>query len=424
MRRVGKSSRPSADALPPLALYVHFPWCVSKCPYCDFNSHAVRDALPEARYVAALLADLDAEIAADAALAARSREIVGVFIGGGTPSLFSPEAIAAVLEGARRRLPFAADVEVTLEANPGTIERGRFAGYAAAGINRVSLGAQTFDAATLRRLGRIHAPDDTRRAAEELHAAGLANFNLDLMYALPGQSVAQAVEDLDQALALQPAHLSQYQLTLEPGTPLAAQPPTDLPSDEDVDLMLDESLVRLAAAGFARYEVSAHAREGRRCRHNLNYWRFGDYLGIGAGAHGKLSTPADRSSTAPASRTPATAPAAAADTALGIERSVRLREPRRYLGQQPAAVTRTAVPDSQRPFEFLLNALRLVDGVETTLYERHTGLSLASLQPGLQDLAARGLLQDPGLGRIAPTAMGLRFLNELLVEFLPAETGT
>ena len=405
MRRVGKSSRPSADALPPLALYVHFPWCVSKCPYCDFNSHAVRDALPEARYVAALLADLDAEIAADAALAARSREIVGVFLGGGTPSLFAPEAIAAVLEGARRRLPFAADVEVTMEANPGTIERGRFAGYAAAGVDRISLGAQSFDAAALGRLGRIHTPDDTRRAVAELHAAGLANFNLDLMYALPGQSVAQALADVEQALALQPAHLSHYHLTLEAGTPFAARPPAGLPQDEDVEVMLEESQVRLVAAGFARYEVSAWARAGRRCCHNLNYWRFGDYLGIGAGAHGKLST------------------FDAASGALLIRRSLRLREPRRYLGQHPAAVTRAEVTPAQRPFEFMLNALRLLDGVETELYENHTGLALEALAPILEGLVARGLL-DPAPGRLAPTAAGLRFLNDLLVEFLPGETGT
>jgi len=413
-----------AAALPPLALYVHFPWCVSKCPYCDFNSHAVRDGVPEARYVAALLADLENEIVAGETLQQRRREVVSVFLGGGTPSLFAPESIGALLEGARRLLPFAPEAEVTLEANPGTIERGRFSGYAAAGVNRVSLGAQTFDAAALRRLGRIHAPDDTRRAAAELHAAGLVNFNLDLMYGLPGQSVAQAIADVEAALALQPAHLSQYQLTLEPGTPLAAQPPTDLPVDEDVDLMLDESLARLAAAGFARYEVSAHAREGRRCRHNLNYWRFGDYLGIGAGAHGKLTALAAAGGGvefAGGGRAPRPVVTA---TPLTIARSVRLREPRRYLGQSPAAITRTEVPVAQRPFEFMLNALRLVEGVEAELYESHAGLPLASLLPGLQRLVDRGLLQDPAGGRIAPTATGLLFLNEMLVEFLPAETGT
>ena len=345
----------ASPLLPPLGLYLHFPWCVSKCPYCDFNSHAVRDALPEARYVEALLADLEAEVAADPALAAGQRTLTSVFLGGGTPSLFSPEAIGRVLEGARRCLPFATDVEITMEANPGTIERGRFAGYAGAGINRVSLGAQSFDAAALRRLGRIHSPDDTRRAAAELHAAGLVNFNLDLMYALPGQSSAQALQDVDSALALAPAQVSHYNLTLEPGTAFAAQPPPDLPADDEVETMLELAAAHLATAGFRRYEVSAYARAGRECRHNLNYWRFGDYLGIGAGAHGKLSA-------APG----ATAPRDAG--ALQVRRTLRPREPRRYLGQQPAATTITPVAAAQLPFEFMLNALRLVEGVELGLY--------------------------------------------------------
>jgi len=397
----------SPPALPPLGLYLHFPWCVSKCPYCDFNSHALRGTLPEARYVEALLADLEAQIAAEPALAAGEREIVSVFLGGGTPSLFSPEAIGRVLEGARRQLPFAADVEITMEANPGTIERGRFVGYAGAGVNRVSLGAQSFDAPILQRLGRIHSPDDTRRAAEELHAADLANFNLDLMYALPGQSTAQALHDVDSALALAPAQVSHYNLTLEPGTPFAALPPPDLPGDDEVEAMLEAAGGRLAAAGFGRYEVSAYARAGRECRHNLNYWRFGDYLGIGAGAHGKLSR-------------------IAADPAgtLQIRRTLTLREPRRYLAQQPAAVTVTAVAPAQRPFEFMLNALRLLEGVEAALFERHTGLAWAAIAPTVGRLAERGLLQDPTGGRLQPTGRGLQFLNDLLVEFLPAETGT
>jgi len=395
------------ELLPPLALYVHFPWCVSKCPYCDFNSHAVREeGLPEARYVEALLADLDAELAWQPVALHDARRVTSVFLGGGTPSLFSPEAIGRVLEGARARLGFASDVEVTMEANPGTIERGRFAGYAAAGVNRVSLGAQSFDAATLRRLGRIHAPDDTRRAAAELHAAGLDNFNLDLMYALPGQTPDGAVADVEQALALAPAQVSHYNLTLEPGTPFAARPPTDLPAEETVDAMLEACAARLDASGYLRYEVSAYARAGRECRHNLNYWRFGDYLGIGAGAHGKRSR-----------RDPATG-------ALRIERSVRLREPRRYLGQQPAAVTRTEVPPSQRPFEFMLNALRLVEGVEPAAFVARTGLDWNAIAPTVDRLAERGLLADPAAGRIVATPLGQRFLNDLLVEFLPAETGT
>jgi oxygen-independent coproporphyrinogen-3 oxidase len=402
----------ASPALPPLGLYLHFPWCVSKCPYCDFNSHAVRDALPEADYVDALLADLDAEVANDATLAAGSREVVSVFLGGGTPSLFTPGSIGRVLEGARRRLPFAADVEITMEANPGTIERGRFAGYAGAGVGRVSLGAQSFDAAALQRLGRIHSPDDTRRAAEELHAAGLVNFNLDLMYALPGQSTAQALHDVECALALAPAQVSHYNLTLEPGTPFAARPPPDLPGDDEVEVMLALVAARLAAAGFRRYEVSAYARAGRECRHNLNYWRFGDYLGIGAGAHGKLSA------------APAAADASRDAAALQIRRTLRLREPRRYLGQRPAAVTVSDVPPAQRPFEFMLNALRLLDGVEIGLYERHTGLPWETVAPTVSGLAGRGLLADPAGGRLQATDRGLQFLNDLLIEFLPAETRT
>ena len=253
-------------ATPPLALYVHFPWCVRKCPYCDFNSYTLRDELPEARYVEALGLDLQSQAAG-----LEGRPITSIFLGGGTPSLFSPEAIARVLVSARAVLPLAADVEVTLEANPGTIERGRFAEYRAAGINRVSLGAQSFDARRLEILGRIHSPAETARAAAELHAAGLANFNLDLMYALPGQDAAGAVRDLEQALALEPAHLSHYQLTLEPGTPFAAQPPGDLPSDDAAADMLAGCEARLAAAGFDRYETSAYARAGRQCRHNRNY---------------------------------------------------------------------------------------------------------------------------------------------------------
>ncbi|RYG69637.1 radical SAM family heme chaperone HemW, partial [bacterium] len=263
---------------PPLALYLHFPWCVRKCPYCDFNSFALNGALAEAEYLAALEHDvlLQAE-------PLRGREIVSIFMGGGTPSLFSPQGIATLLGNLRSQLRFADDLETTLEANPGTIERGRFADYRGAGINRVSLGAQSFDAVQLERLGRIHGPDEIRRSAEELHAAGLDNFNLDLMFALPQQTLEGAAADLESALALAPAHVSHYQLTLEPGTVFAGRPPP-LP-DEDLAWSMQQHCVeRLAAAGYEAYEVSAYARAGRRCRHNLNYWRFGDYLGAGAGA--------------------------------------------------------------------------------------------------------------------------------------------
>ncbi|GMU70515.1 MAG: coproporphyrinogen III oxidase [Steroidobacteraceae bacterium] len=379
----------------PLALYVHFPWCVSKCPYCDFNSHAVQDELPAARYLAALDADLEVQASRVA-----GRRITSVFLGGGTPSLFPPEAIAQLLASARRHLMLAADAEITLEANPGTIERGRFAGYRDAGVNRVSLGAQSFDPATLRALGRIHSPDETRAAAAELHAAGLANFNLDLMYALPAQTQAAALADIDAALALAPAHLSHYQLTLEPGTLFAARPPAKLPDDDAAREMLDAGLERLAAHGYLRYEVSAYAREGRRCRHNLNYWQFGDYLGIGAGAHGKLTD------------------VGAPGVALRVSRTTRLREPRRYMGEagEPPATRDVAV--DELPFEFMLNALRLTNGFTLHGFTARTGLDPASLEPRIQRLAERGLLEPTAQGW-RPTPRGLDFLNDLLLEFLP-----
>jgi len=408
--------------LPPLALYVHFPWCVRKCPYCDFNSFALGAELPEDAYVRALQADLALQ-----AEAAQGRRIASVFMGGGTPSLFSPEAIGRVLESACAVVPFADDVEVTLEANPGTIERGRFAGYRAAGVTRVSLGAQSFDAQQLAALGRIHSPDETRRAAEELHAAGLENFNLDLMYALPGQDVAGAVADVDAALALAPAHLSHYQLTLEPGTVFAASPPP-LPGDETSDAILGACQARLAAAGFRQYEVSGYARPGRECRHNLNYWTFGDYIGVGAGAHGKL-TRADP---------------------WRIERTQQPREPRRYLAAYGAAYgvrapglarsdlarhglvpthgfaapgygpKRTVVPAVDLPFEFAMNALRLVRGFAEHEFTARTGLPLVAIAPQLQGLAARGLVERRGEGAWRCTPVGFRFLNDVLMAFLPS----
>src|SRR5580700_1022655 len=324
----------SALRNPPLALYVHFPWCVRKCPYCDFNSYTLNGELAQEPYLERLGRDLEAQ-----APQVAGRQIVSVFLGGGTPSLFSPDAIARVLQTAGRHLLLSAQAEVTLEANPGTIERGRFAEYRAAGVTRVSLGAQSFDAATLAKLGRIHSPDETRRAASELHAAGLANFNLDLMYALPGQDLAGALADVRQALELAPAHLSHYQLTLEPGTVFAAHPPP-LPPEDAAAAMHAQCTQLLAGAGFARYEVSAYARAGARCRHNLNYWNFGDYLGVGAGAHGKLTHP----------------------RGADIVRTTQLREPRRYLAAADAALARRSIPRHERPFEFMLNALRLTQG--------------------------------------------------------------
>jgi oxygen-independent coproporphyrinogen-3 oxidase len=369
-------------------LYVHFPWCVRKCPYCDFNSYTLHGELDERRYVEALERDLEAQAAE-----AGEREVVSIFFGGGTPSLFSPQSIGRVIDSARRCLGLAADVEVTMEANPGAIERGRFVEYRAAGVTRVSLGAQSFDERRLEVLGRIHSPDETRRAATELHAAGLDNFNLDLMYALPGQDVAGAVRDLEEALALVPAHISHYQLTIEHGTVFAAQPPA-LPDDDIAAQMLSECAERLAAAGFAHYEVSAYARPGRQCRHNLNYWTFGDYLGVGAGAHGKLTI------------------------GSAIVRTQQQREPRRYLTVTPAAVTRTRVPSEELPFEFMLNALRLVDGFEGALFPARTGLDWDSVDGAVRDLVRRGLLLEEGT-RLKPSPQGLRFLNELLLSFVP-----
>ena len=380
---------------PPLSLYVHFPWCVRKCPYCDFNSYTLHGNLDEGRYLEALELDIQSQSAQ-----VSGREIVSVFLGGGTPSLFSPAAIGRVLDTTRKHLTVAADVEVTLEANPGTIERGRFAEYRAAGVNRVSLGAQSFDARQLTTLGRIHSPAETRRAAEELHCAGLNNFNLDLMYALPGQDVTAAVRDIDAAIALAPTHLSHYQLTLEVGTVFAAQPP-ELPSDDEAAAILEACADRLAAAGFAQYEVSGYAQPGRQCRHNLNYWTFGDYLGVGAGAHGKLTFPATDS----------------------IVRTAQAREPRRYLATAPAALTRKAVPVVDRAFEFMLNALRLVEGFEIATFTKRTGIQWATVAPKVDELIARQLLVIAG-HRLVPTRLGLRFLNDLLLSFLSETSQT
>jgi oxygen-independent coproporphyrinogen-3 oxidase len=380
----------SALAVPPLALYVHFPWCVRKCPYCDFNSYTLHGELTEDAYRERLARDLEAQ-----APQVAGREVISVFLGGGTPSLFSPASIAGVLEAARRHLTLAWDAEVTLEANPGTIERGAFAEYRAAGITRVSLGAQSFEAASLAALGRIHSVKETCRAAEELHAAGLANFNLDLMYGLPGQDPAAALRDVEQALALAPAHLSHYQLTLEAGTVFAAHPPP-LPDEDATAQMLSGCAARLAAAGLVHYEVSAYARVGRRCRHNLNYWSFGDYLGIGAGAHGKLTFP-ERGE---------------------IVRTVQPREPRRYLAAAAGELTRRRIERGELPFEFMLNALRLTEGFELGWFVGRTGLDAREIAAPLGVLLERGLVQSTPEG-YRPSDLGLRFLNDLLLEFMP-----
>jgi oxygen-independent coproporphyrinogen-3 oxidase len=382
---------------PPLALYVHFPWCVRKCPYCDFNSYALAGELAEQPYLARLARDLEAQ-----AEAVRERSVQSVFLGGGTPSLFSPRAIGEVLAQARRHLKLLPDAEITLEANPGTIERGAFAEYHAAGITRVSLGAQSFAGETLQALGRIHSPQETRRAAEELHAAGLTNFNLDLMYALPGQEIAAALKDVEEALALSPAHVSHYQLTLEPGTLFAARPPP-LPDEDAAVQMLAACAGRLAEAGFAHYEVSAYALPGRECRHNLNYWRFGDYLGCGAGAHGKITFPQRGE----------------------VVRTTQQREPRRYLAAADASLAARVVSQHELPFEFMLNALRLTAGFERRTFSERTGLAWQHIAAPLAAALERGLITPTENGYRA-SALGLRFLNDVLLLFMaetPEKTG-
>lgn len=384
-----------AITAPPLALYVHLPWCVRKCPYCDFNSHRAPDILPTAEYVQALLADLDRDLSDYPEL--RARPIVSVFFGGGTPSLFPPDTIATLLDGVAGRLRLAHDAEITLEANPGTTEHGRFAGYRDAGVNRISLGVQSFDDARLARLGRIHGSEEARHAARGVLEAGIAELNLDLMYALPDQDLAGALSDVDEAIALAPTHVSHYQLTLEPHTEFAARPPP-LPDDDLAFEMMTACQARLADAGYVQYETSVYARDGHRCRHNLNYWMFGDYLGIGAGAHGKLSV----------------------DT--GIRRRWKTRHPRTWLalaGRDDAIGGDAALTALELPFEFAMNALRLNEGFRLDDFEARTGLPAEAIAPMLQRGVARDLLAVQDNDRVRPTEFGRRFLNDLLELFLP-----
>jgi oxygen-independent coproporphyrinogen-3 oxidase len=376
-----------------LALYVHMPWCVRKCPYCDFNSHQLKSGQPDRSYIDALVLDFEAELAR-----VEGRRIDSVFFGGGTPSLFQPEEFARLMREFRERIEFAADAEITMEANPGTIERGRFSGYAEAGINRVSLGAQSFDARALQALGRIHSADDTLRAVQEIKAAKIRNFNLDLMYGLPGQSIEEGLHDVKVACSLEPSHLSYYQLTLEPGTVFHTRPP-QLPDEESAWEIQLAGQKLLADAGYVQYEVSAYARDGFRCRHNLNYWLFGDYLGIGAGAHGKVSL----------------------ELPQRILRTVKPKQPREYQDRirraPPAAGDSSYIVTADLPFEFMLNALRLNEGFDAETYLARTGLSLQNLQEKLSNAQVRGLLERRPLGW-RPTELGRRFLNDLQASFL------
>jgi putative oxygen-independent coproporphyrinogen III oxidase len=374
--------------LPPLALYVHLPWCVRKCPYCDFNSHEALGGVPERAYVSALLEDLESQLPR-----VWGRRLESIFIGGGTPSLFSPEAIDELLSGIRARLPWRPDLEVTLEANPGTVEHGLFGGYREAGINRLSLGIQSFDPDLLGRIGRIHDDRDAYRAIDEARAGGFDNLNLDLMFGLPGQSLQQGLADLQAAVGARPEHISWYQLTLEPNTLFAARPPT-LPPEETVDALFTRGQLLLRDEGYTRYEISAYARAGQECRHNRNYWEFGDYLGLGAGAHGKLT-----------------------DVARGnIERLLQPRQPEAYL-QDPGSVRVTPIAQRDLPFEFMLNALRLTRGVPAALFAERTGLPISTLAEARTQALDQGLLEpDPEVLRA--TDLGLRFLNDLLERFL------
>jgi len=378
---------------PPLSLYVHLPWCVRKCPYCDFNSHAARDTPPFADYVDALLRDLDFDLPL-----VQGRRIVSVFFGGGTPSLFPPEQIDRLLQAVAQRLDFEPGAEITLEANPGTAEHGRFDGYLAAGINRLSFGVQSFDDACLRQLGRIHDSQEAERAVKLAQDAGFDNFNLDLMYALPGQTLAMAEHDLRRAFALSPTHISHYQLTLEPNTLFFARPPSGLPDEDLAWDMQEHGLALLAEAGYAQYEVSAYARTARQCAHNLNYWHFGDYLGIGAGAHGKISQAG----------------------ASEVRRRWKSRHPTTYLADAGTARVLggdETVPVARLPFEFMLNALRLNTGFAWSDFEHRTGLPRTQVAAQVAQAQARGWLVSDAQ-RAQPTALGRRFTNDVIALFL------
>jgi len=379
---------------PPLSLYVHLPWCVRKCPYCDFNSHEMRGALPFGRYIDALLADLEFDLPL-----VWGRPVHSVFFGGGTPSLFPATELGRFLDAASARLRFAPNLEITLETNPGTVEHGKFEEYRAIGINRLSFGIQSFDDGCLKRLGRIHNGHEAEAAITLARNAGFDNFNLDLMYALPGQTLEMAAADITRAIALQPAHISHYQLTLEPNTLFAARPPSQLPDDDLAFDMQEHCQSLLAQAGYAHYEVSAWAKPGRQCAHNLNYWQFGDYLGIGAGAHGKLTSGHDKT----------------------ILRRWRHKHPAVWMqsaGRMDAIGGEEHIAPAQRPFEFMLNALRLVDGVALALFEQRCGLPASTIRPQLQQAIAKGWLSITDT-HIRPTELGQRFTNDVIGLFLP-----
>ncbi|WP_258086199.1 radical SAM family heme chaperone HemW [Xenorhabdus bovienii] len=373
--------------LPPLSLYIHIPWCVQKCPYCDFNSHALKGDVPYQEYVDHLLADLRADLPM-----IENREVSTIFIGGGTPSLLSSEGMQRLLDGVRASLPLSSQAEITMEANPGTVEAGRFSAYQKAGINRISIGVQSFGSDKLIRLGRIHGPDEAKRAAHLAADLGLRSFNLDLMHGLPNQTLNEALDDLRQAIELSPPHLSWYQLTIEPNTSFASRPPV-LPDDDALWDIFSQGHQLLTAAGYQQYETSAYAKAGYQCQHNLNYWRFGDYLGIGCGAHGKISFEDGR-----------------------ILRTVKTKHPRgymqgRYLDQQ------TQVDNDERPFEFFMNRFRLLEAMPRHDFRDFTGLPESAIRPQLDEALARGYITENAT-HWQITKHGKLFLNSLLELFL------
>ena len=382
--------------LPPLSLYVHIPWCVRKCPYCDFNSHTNNgDALPEADYVDALLADLATEASSEKR---QGRQLISIFFGGGTPSLFSAAAIARILEGAERLIGFAPGIEITLEANPGTVEQQKFTGFRKAGVNRLSIGIQSFNDAHLKRLGRIHNGTEALTAIHTARQAGFDNINLDLMHGLPEQTPEQAIADLQQAMDFQPDHLSWYQLTIEPNTAFHNQPPV-LPIESTLERIQGQGHNLLANAGFCAYEISAYARPQRLSQHNCNYWQFGDYLGIGAGAHGKITDLNEQK----------------------ILRTRKTRQPSDYLSRLATGsdflAEQFSLDSTELPLEFLMNALRLKQGVPTTLFTERTAMPLKTIATHWQSLEARHLVEPLSAGRLRCTALGHRFLNSILAEF-------
>lgn len=375
----------------PLSLYIHIPWCVKKCPYCDFNSHEARNDIPEEEYTQALLTDLESELPS-----IWGRSIESVFIGGGTPSLFSSDAINKLLAGLRERLPIRPNTEITMEANPGTFEQDRFRAYRKAGINRLSIGIQSFNEKHLKALGRIHGADEAQRATNIAKQAGFNNFNLDIMYGLPEQTLEEAIADLKQAIGANPSHISWYQLTIEENTLFHHTPPVT-PNDEVLWKMQQHGQKLLVEAGYYQYEVSAYAKENKQCQHNLNYWKFGDYLGIGAGAHGKLSMPDSN-----------------------IKRHTKFRHPEKYIDQafkkEPRSSEKKLAVDDL-VFEFMLNAARLKDGFSKELFETRTLLSFSAIEPKLKELIAKELLEQYG-ENYKPTEKGWQFINDIVNSFI------